>query len=63
MSPLFKVLAIYYAIINIVLIILMGVDKVKAKRNEWRIKEATLFSTALLGRRYRRFYRNEAFSP
>ncbi len=49
MSPIFKVLAVYYAIINIVLIILMGVDKVKAKRNEWRIKEATLFSAALLG--------------
>lgn len=27
---------------------LMGVDKAKAKKGEWRIKEATLFAFAIL---------------
>ncbi len=49
MSPLFKVLAVYYAVINLVLFILMGVDKAKAKRDKWRIKEATLMVCALFG--------------
>lgn len=49
MTPLIKVMLFYYAIVSIVLFILMGVDKVKAKRNEWRIRESTLFVTALIG--------------
>lgn len=49
MSPLFKVLAVYYLAINLVLLILMGVDKAKAKRDKWRIKEATLMICALIG--------------
>ncbi|MEA4971658.1 hypothetical protein SDC9_96389 [bioreactor metagenome] len=49
MPLLIKVMLIYYGVVNVVLFILMGVDKVKAKRNEWRIREATLFVTALVG--------------
>lgn len=48
-SPLFKILVFYYLIINIMLLIIMGVDKRKAKKNLWRIKESTLMITALLG--------------
>ncbi len=49
MPLLIKVMLIYYGIVNIVLFILMGVDKVKAKRNEWRIRESTLLITSLIG--------------
>lgn len=49
MRPLIRAMLFYYAVISIVLLILMGIDKVRARRNEWRIKEATLIVTALLG--------------
>lgn len=49
MNPLLKVLVLYYLIINITLFIIMGIDKRKAKKNLWRIKESTLMITALLG--------------
>lgn len=49
MPTTIKLLICYYIAINIVLFVLMAVDKVKARRNEWRIKEATLFICALLG--------------
>ncbi len=39
----------YYAIINIVGFVIMGVDKKRAIRGAWRISEASLFTTALLG--------------
>lgn len=40
---------IYLLIINVVAFLLMLVDKLKAKKNLWRIPEATLISSALLG--------------
>jgi uncharacterized membrane protein YsdA (DUF1294 family) len=46
---LFNVLLIYLLIINAVGFILMLVDKVKAKKNLWRIPEATLFLVAAIG--------------
>ncbi len=46
---LFKVLLVYLLIINAVGFILMLVDKVKAKKNLWRIPEATLFLVAAIG--------------
>ncbi|MCD8036584.1 MAG: DUF1294 domain-containing protein [Clostridiales bacterium] len=49
MSTVMKVLLIYYAAINIVLFVLMGIDKSKAKRDKWRIKEATLMFCAIIG--------------
>lgn len=39
----------YLVIINILGFIVMGVDKAKAKKNAWRIPEATLFLFAFLG--------------
>lgn len=46
---LMKILLIYLVIINAVGFILMLVDKIKAKKNLWRIPEATLFLAAALG--------------
>ena len=48
MSLLLKVMAVYYLAVNLVLFVMMGVDKVRAKRGEWRIREATLAAVALL---------------
>lgn len=39
----------YILIINLVGFVAMYIDKRRAKRNEWRIKEGTLLSIALLG--------------
>lgn len=39
----------YYTIINIIGFVIMGVDKKRAIRGAWRISEASLFTTALLG--------------
>ena len=40
---------IYYTLINIIGFVIMGVDKKRAIRGAWRISEASLFLTALLG--------------
>ena len=40
---------IYLLIINAAGFILMLTDKIKAKKHLWRIPEATLFLTAILG--------------
>jgi uncharacterized membrane protein YsdA (DUF1294 family) len=39
----------YMLLMSVVLFVLMGVDKKRAARNEWRIKERTLFFIALIG--------------
>ncbi len=39
----------YFAVITIVAFALMGIDKYKAKKGAYRIPEASLFITALLG--------------
>ena len=39
----------YFAVITLVAFILMGIDKQKAKKGAFRISEASLFITALLG--------------
>ncbi len=38
----------YLLIINLTGFFLMGIDKKRAKENQWRISEKTLFLTALL---------------
>lgn len=40
---------IYLILINLVGFFSMGVDKKKAKSNQWRIKEKTLFFIAVIG--------------
>ena len=43
-------LIIYYLVaINIVAFFVYGIDKLKAKKNRWRIPEATLLSLAVIG--------------
>lgn len=39
----------YLAVVNIVGFVMMGVDKKRAIRGAWRISEASLFLTALIG--------------
>lgn len=42
-------LIIYLIIINIITFLAMLIDKKKAKKSKWRIKESTLFILVLLG--------------
>jgi uncharacterized membrane protein YsdA (DUF1294 family) len=44
-----KNIIIYLVIINILGFFIMWLDKQKAKKNKWRIKENTLFLVAALG--------------
>lgn len=44
-----KIILIFFAIMNLIGFILMGVDKYKAKNHLWRIPEATLFLFAICG--------------
>ena len=46
---LLKILGIYLLIINAIGFILMLVDKIKARKNLWRIPEEVLFLSAILG--------------
>ena len=43
------IIPIYLLIINAAGFLLMLIDKIKAKKNRWRIPEATLFLVAVLG--------------
>ncbi|MDY3249542.1 MAG: DUF1294 domain-containing protein [Candidatus Choladocola sp.] len=43
------ILIIYVTLINLIGFLIMGLDKLKAKRRKWRIPEKTLFTVALLG--------------
>ena len=44
-----KVSAVYYAVVNVLLFIFMGIDKRRAIKDKWRIKEATLLTMGLIG--------------
>lgn len=44
-----RYLEYYLIFINILAFLLCGIDKFKAKRGLWRIKERTLFMSAILG--------------
>lgn len=46
---LFKYLIVYLVIINLVGFLAMAIDKRRAKKGEWRIKEGSLFMITLLG--------------
>ena len=45
----YAIIGIYLLIINVVTFALYGIDKWKAIHNKWRIREATLLITALIG--------------
>lgn len=49
MKIIYELIIGYVAIINLFTCILFGIDKWKAKRNKWRIPEATLLTFAAIG--------------
>ena len=49
MNTITKILICYFVIVNLVGFIIMGVDKKRAIRGAWRISEASLFLTAIIG--------------
>lgn len=44
-----KILLIYLLIVNVIGFFIMGIDKLKAKKQAWRVPEKTLFLFALIG--------------
>lgn len=46
---MYKVAFLYVIIMNIIGVMMMGIDKSRAKRHAWRIPERTLFLISLLG--------------
>ena len=49
MKDIWLIIIIYLVAVNLLGLILMGVDKSRAKRRKWRIPEATLFLVAVIG--------------
>ena len=49
MRILLIILICYFVIVNIVGFAVMGIDKGRARRGAWRISEASLFLTAIIG--------------
>ena len=49
MKEIMQILGLYLLFINAVGFALMGVDKRRAKRDQWRISEKSLFRPPLLG--------------
>lgn len=47
--PGIKLLIIYLIIMNVIGLVVMGIDKYRAIRDKWRIPEKTLFLVSLLG--------------
>ena len=46
---LFKIFLIYLLVINVAGFVLMGWDKGKARKDQWRVPERNFFMIALLG--------------
>lgn len=44
-----QILLIYLFVINVVGFLLMGIDKLRAKKQVWRVPEKTLFLMAVIG--------------
>ena len=49
MKEYMQVIGLYLLFINAVGFVLMGIDKRRARRDQWRISEKTLFLPPLLG--------------
>ena len=47
-----KMLYVYYGVMNIIALIIYGIDKRRAVRHEWRLSESTLLLPAALGGAY-----------
>ena len=46
---LLHIVLIYLAVINVVTFFMYGIDKWKAKKSKWRIRETALLGLAILG--------------
>ena len=44
-----KYFIVFIAVMNIITFSAFGIDKLKAKKDKWRIRERTLFLPVLLG--------------
>lgn len=44
-----KILLLYFVIVNIIELALFGLDKWRAKRGAWRVRERNLFLVAIAG--------------
>ena len=44
-----KIIILIYVAVNISVFLLYGLDKIKAKKNQWRVPEKTLIVTAVFG--------------
>ena len=44
-----KLIVIYLVAVNVVTFFLYGIDKLKAKKSKWRIRETALLGLAVLG--------------
>ena len=44
-----QILIGYLAMVNVVAFVTYGIDKLKARRNQWRIPESTLLLLAMIG--------------
>ena len=44
-----RIVLIYLAVINVVTFFMYGIDKWKAKKSKWRIRETALLGLAVLG--------------
>ncbi|MBE5957040.1 MAG: DUF1294 domain-containing protein [Lachnospiraceae bacterium] len=44
-----QILLIYLVVINVAGFLLMGIDKLRAKKQVWRVPEKTLFLIAVIG--------------
>ena len=49
MSEIMKLLLVYLLAINVATFFTYGIDKWKAKKSKWRIREAALLGLAVLG--------------
>lgn len=49
MNYIYYIYVGYFLIINLIAFIIMGIDKKKAKKRQWRIPEKTLFLNAIIG--------------
>lgn len=45
----YKLLSVYLVCMNLLGILIMALDKVKARRRQWRIPEKSLFTISILG--------------
>jgi len=48
-NSLLHIITIYFAVINVATFCTYGIDKLKAKKSMWRIREGSLLMLAVLG--------------